>query len=207
MLILAVPAGFVIVAAREPILTLLTKPIYAERSAYLVPMLVVATILYGVSILVRNIFILAHETTKPMWWAVAAACVKIALALILVPRLGIDGAALSTVVAYVFLVTALVALSMRLMPWRLRQGVLVRILAAAAVAAVPFLLVERPDVPLLAGLCCLYGVIYTAGLFLTGVVKIEEVRRLRALLRQRPPTDVVPDEEAASADSPPPTNG
>jgi len=90
------------------------------QDAYrLLPVLVIGLLIYAIHIFL-NAALLIYTKTATMTRLVVYACaVNILLNVVLIPRIGLQGAAIATLISYLFLVVVMSAVSFRLMPLQL----------------------------------------------------------------------------------------
>jgi len=101
-LVLALPAFFGVSLLSKPILELLSTSEIAEESYLVTPFIALGTLLFGVGGGIINFSLyLAKKTKILMYTWILAACVNFALDLILIPKLGIIGAAVASSIAYI----------------------------------------------------------------------------------------------------------
>ncbi len=83
------------------------------------PVLVIGLLVYAVHIFL-NAALLIHKKTATMTGLVVYACiVNIVMNIILIPRIGLQGAAIATLVSYLFLVVLMGHISFRLLPLKI----------------------------------------------------------------------------------------
>lgn len=129
--LVATPAIFGVIAVREPLLTLLAGDEY-KTAADVIPLAFGGYLIYGsYAVLAAGLFI--HKQTARLAVATAAACgANIALNLLLIPDMGIIGAALATAVSYTGLMLALTVLSFRTLRFPLPWGYVARVVGFGA---------------------------------------------------------------------------
>lgn len=104
----------VLLTSRDVIVVLASRKF--QESYKLLPVLVVGLLIYAVHIFL-NASLLIHKKTATMTKLVVYACVfNIVLNIILIPRIGLQGAALATLISYLFMVLLMARESFRLMP-------------------------------------------------------------------------------------------
>lgn len=102
-LVLAIPAAIMVSILSKPALLLLTTPEIAENGYLVTPIIAFSTIIYGIFVLLSNkLFITNRTKTLGLLWIIAAAT-NITGNAILIPRMGIIGAAYGTAAAYMVL--------------------------------------------------------------------------------------------------------
>lgn len=98
--LVAIPSAFAISILSYPILNLLTTPEIASQGFLVVPFVALTAILYGSYGIVSQVILLEKKTKiSGLIWLVAA-IVNIVLNIILIPIIGIIGAAFTTLLAY-----------------------------------------------------------------------------------------------------------
>jgi O-antigen/teichoic acid export membrane protein len=113
---------------------------------------------------------------------------NVAVSAVLIPEIGIKGAAIGTDVAYAIWVPSHLLIIHRLLGLELRPQLLVflRAIAAAALACVPLLLLgSDPSIPVLVVGGVLACAVYLVGLRVTNEISREDLSFLRGLLARR----------------------
>ena len=101
-LMIATPAFFGVSILSKPILTTLTTPEIAEQSYMVTPFIAFSMILTGIGgVALGKSLYLAKRTDITMYNWILVAVVNLFLNVLLVPRMGINGAALATMMAFV----------------------------------------------------------------------------------------------------------
>lgn len=134
-LALAVGITCVVLLTSRDVIVVLASSKFQE--AYrLLPVLVVGLLIYATHIFL-NAALLIYKKTATMTRLVVYACVvNILLNIVLIPRMGLQGAAVSTLVSYLFMVVLMGAVSFKLMPLQLSYAGFVLNLVAGAIAYV-----------------------------------------------------------------------
>jgi O-antigen/teichoic acid export membrane protein len=136
-LALAVGVTSVVLLVSRDLIVVLASSKFQD--AYrLLPVLVIGLLIYAIHIFL-NAALLIHKKTATMTRLVVYACVvNILFNIVLIPRIGLQGAAIATLASYLFLVVVMGAVSFRLMPLQVSYGGFVGNLAAGtlSVAAV-----------------------------------------------------------------------
>jgi O-antigen/teichoic acid export membrane protein len=99
-LVLAVPAAFGLSLLSKPILSILSTPEIAQEGYMVTPFVALGMLFYGTTSIIANIISLVKRTkiSASIWFM--AAVLNLGLSLLLVPRLGIIGAAAATMIAF-----------------------------------------------------------------------------------------------------------
>jgi O-antigen/teichoic acid export membrane protein len=175
--LLSIPAVVGVTAVRRPLLLLLAGPEYLD-GADVLPLSFGGYMLYGgYAVLAAGLF-LHKKTARTSVAALVAAGVNLVLNLVLVPRLGILGAAVATAISYLGLLVALCVMSFRLLPFALPWAATLRFVGISAVmyAAIAWIELGEPLWTLVA------RVLVGAAVFLGLALGAD--RRTRALVRQ-----------------------
>jgi O-antigen/teichoic acid export membrane protein len=104
----------VFLTSRDVVVVLASRKF--QEAHHLLPVLVIGLLIYAVHIFL-NAALLIHRRTTTMTALVIYACVaNLLLNLVLIPRIGIQGAAIATLLSYLLLVILMGRVSFRLMP-------------------------------------------------------------------------------------------
>jgi O-antigen/teichoic acid export membrane protein len=98
-LMLAIPAVFGLAALAQPILRILTTEEFVAGST-VIPIVALSGLMGGVFQIIINITHLAKQTKFNMYIHIFAAASNVLLNLFLIPYMGIEGAAVSTLISY-----------------------------------------------------------------------------------------------------------
>ncbi|HLJ25250.1 MAG TPA: oligosaccharide flippase family protein [Candidatus Angelobacter sp.] len=123
-------ACIVLLTARDVIVVLASSKF---QDAYkLLPVLVIGLLIYAIHIFL-NAALLIYKKTATMTRLVVYACVfNILLNMVLIPRIGLQGAAIATLVSYLIMVLLMGNVSLRLLPLQISYAGFAFNLAAAA---------------------------------------------------------------------------
>jgi O-antigen/teichoic acid export membrane protein len=163
---------------------------FRETAERLIPWFAAAAFLQGLQAFYLAYLFTLHRRT--MWNAaicLVTALVNLALNLLLVPIIGVLGAAVGTLFSYAFVITASVLVARRWMklPWP--TGDVVKVVAACTAAA-PLALaarsIERPLLPLLVTGLALLVALTLITLFDTAGMRVPVVAAIRRMLPPRP---------------------
>jgi O-antigen/teichoic acid export membrane protein len=107
-LAIAIPSAVGLTILSKPILSFISTPLIASQGYLITPFTAVSAILFGSYAIISQILVLEKKTTIPGAIWVIAAAVNFGLNLLLIPSLGIIGAAVTTLLAYAlaFVLTA-----------------------------------------------------------------------------------------------------
>lgn len=107
-LALAIPSAVGLSLLSKPILAVLSTPQIASQGYLITPFTAISSLLLGVLVILSNTILLKKKTPLASYIWIAAAMINIALNAILVPRMGIIGAATTALAsfAFIFILTA-----------------------------------------------------------------------------------------------------
>lgn len=183
-LAIAIPFVFGAAILGEPVLEIFSTSRIAQEGRYLVPVLALAITLLGLNNLINNILFLVKKTGLMAYIWMTAAVLNLGLNILLVPRIGIMGAAVTTLIAYAVSLGLTVYFSFREFRFEIDWLFISKSLAASAVmAGVVWLISPRGlalTLPVVAGGVLIYGGIILA---LKGFSR-EEFRFLRGVFRR-----------------------
>lgn len=168
----------VLLTSKDVIVVLASKKF--QEAHHLLPVLIVGLLIYAIHIFL-NAALLIYKKTAVMTGLVLGACgANLLLNILLIPRMGLMGAAIATLLSYLLLVVMMGRVSFRLMPLKLNYLGMTGNLLAAAVAYVAVRPLELQHALLNAvvkGLLalCLYAVL--VGLMTPGIRKAVFRRR------------------------------
>ena len=176
MAIISLPLLAVTVALSDQIVHVLIGPGYA-KSAGVLPILMIAFVSICFGTLAGFLAPLLNLNWRLAIYSAVGAIANIVLNLVLIPRYGMYGSAWATVATEVLtmslmLGTGLFALRLRIVPWRILSVV------AIAAAMTGAMVLARPLGLIPAGL--IGGLVYAGGLFGLRVIRVDELRSLRA---------------------------
>lgn len=100
-LIIAIPSFFGLSLLSKPLLNILTTPDIASNGYLITPFVALSSLLLGIYTIYQKIIILEKKTIITAKIAFIAAIINLVLNLLLIPYLGIIGAAFTTLIAYI----------------------------------------------------------------------------------------------------------
>lgn len=181
-LALAIPSAFGLTILSRPLLTELSTAEIASQGYLITPFVALGAIFLGAYALTSQVIILEKKTALTgMIWVIAA-ILNLALNFLLVPYLGILGAAMTTLVAFALAFFATAYYSNRHLYFNFNLGFLIRSVLASGVMSL-LLLWMNPEGLLSLGVAVAGGaVVYFAALILLGGISREEINSLRKML-------------------------
>lgn len=116
LIFLSVPAAFGITFLAKPTLLLLSTPEMAEGGAPIVPFVALSMVFYGISMIISRVYPLHHDTkTSGTIWTLAA-IFNVITNFLLIPVIGIVGAAITTLVSRIFAFILILGIGRKYMP-------------------------------------------------------------------------------------------
>jgi O-antigen/teichoic acid export membrane protein len=131
-LMVAIPLIFTISYFSEDIIRILASAKYVEVAS-IVPLIIAPVILYGANGIFSAGLIIHKKTKTMMYAALSSALLNVALNLLLIPTMGLKGAALATMFSYSVLILTLAHYSFKLLPLSINSFVIAGYVAAAFV--------------------------------------------------------------------------
>ena len=185
-LALAIPSVVGLSLLSKPLLTILSTPEIAEQGYLITPFLALTGLLFGLFAIIAEILVLEKKTsiTGTIW--ILAAVLNLGLNIIFVPRIGIVGAAATTLFAYSLAFILSAYYSFKYLVFPVDGSFILKCLVAAAIMGVVVIIGAPQMSGGLVGITLLVGIsalIYGAGLFMLRGFKKEEIRFFRGLLR------------------------
>jgi len=99
-LLLSIPSAFGLSVLAEPLLSILTTPEFVSVGKFIIPLVSLSTIIWGAEIIFGTALRLVKHTKIFAIVFGSAALLNLGLNIILVPRWGVIGAAITTLIAY-----------------------------------------------------------------------------------------------------------
>ena len=194
LLTIVIPFVFGAAILAEPVLRMFSTPEIASQGYFVTPLAALSTLFLSVSGIIGFILVMTKKTKKlaPIW--IAAAVLNLGLNILLVPRIGILGAAITTLIAFSLALGAISYYSFKEFKFSIDWHFIIKSLIASAVMSLAVWLMAPQGnldtiLTVVAGVI-IYGVVL---LLLRGFSK-EEIRFFWGLLRRSSPT-VNPDDK------------
>ena len=184
-LLLAIPFVAGAAALARPLLTVFSTAEIGSRGHVVLPLLALSILLFGVYSIVGQMLLLTRKTALMGFLWVAAAALNLGFNILLVPRMGINGSAISSLIVYALVLGIACYYSFREVSipvdWRFISKSL---LASGTMAAV--IAFMHPQTRLETVATVLVGVIvYLVGLLLLKAIRKDEIAFFKELLRKR----------------------
>jgi O-antigen/teichoic acid export membrane protein len=185
-LAITIPFIFGATILAEPVLRMFTTPQIASQGHFIVPLIALAVSFLSIHNIISHILMFTKKTKvmAPIW--LVAAGLNIGLNILVVPRIGILGAAITTLIAYSLALALVTYYSLKEFKFRIDWRFIIKSLVASAVmSVVVWLMAPQGNLDTLLTVVIgviIYGVVL---LLLRGFSK-EEMRFFRGLLRRSP---------------------
>jgi len=141
-LMLAIPFVFGAALLSKPLLTVLANPDVAERACLVTPIVALATLFYGLNIILSNIFFVRMKTAELLKWNLLSAALNIALNLVFIYVFkSIIVAAFTTLISYALIFIPLFRKSRASLPFGIDGVGILKVTAASIIMAVLLLLI------------------------------------------------------------------
>ncbi|WP_369792293.1 oligosaccharide flippase family protein [Methanoculleus sp. MH98A] len=185
-LALAIPSAVGLSLLSRPLLTILSTPEIAEQGYLITPFMALSGLLFGLYTIITQILVLEKKTgiTGTIW--IVAATLNLGLNIIFVPRIGILGAAATTLVAFALAFVVSMYYSSKYLVFDINASFILKCLVAATIMGVVVVIGGAQMSGNLLGIILLVGIsalVYGAGLFILRGFKKEEIRFFRNMLR------------------------
>jgi len=102
-LVLAIPSAFGLSLLSKPLLTILSTPEIASQGCLITPFIAVSAVLFGIYVVIiaQSLYLVKRTDIGGKLWTIAA-ILNLGLNFIFIPRMGIIGAAITTLIAFIF---------------------------------------------------------------------------------------------------------
>lgn len=181
ILMLIIPAAFGVSILAKPILQIMTTPEFVSSGCLIVPFVASSLVLLCIyAILVQVIALVKKNEIVGTIWTIAA-LTNLGLNVIFVPRIGILGAAITTLIAYVMITAATAYFSVKYLSFTIYWQAILKSIAAAIVMCMVIWYLNPTQ--LFDVLLCIGAgaVTYAAILLLSKAFTEEEIRFFRDL--------------------------
>ncbi|WP_459191541.1 oligosaccharide flippase family protein [Halosimplex sp. J119] len=183
--IFGIPAMVGIVVLSDPIISLLSTSSAAQDASHLVPIFLIGYFIHGYDNSIRYVLTSAKRTEVLGATVILAVGSNIILNLSLIPRIGMNGAAIATVLSYLFMFSVVMYYSKSEVPITFPKATILRSISSAVImgAVLSNLNAGLSDILKIATYPLLGVVIYFSILLLTGEFSGEEVRKIKGVVQ------------------------
>ena len=178
-LVLALPSVFGLTLLSWPILSLLSTTEIADQGYMITPFVAVSMLLFGVSSILANIIGLVKRTKfSAIIWIIAAA-LNFGLTVFLVPRFNILGAALATLLAFLFVLASTAYYALGLFSLRIDFQFILKCLFASLIMSLVIVFWSPKGLLEIMGSIAVCAMVYFLVLWLLKGVDYEEMKFLK----------------------------
>lgn len=181
LMALSIPAAFGLFILAAPLLGILTTPEFTSGSL-VVPLIALGLVMFGFYQVGLHVFHLVKKTYLIVRLLGIAAALNIGLNLLLIPRMGILGAAVASLVAYAILAVLTLIFSSRYFAFSLDFSFIMKSVLASAIMAVAIWLLNPLGITEVIISILLGVVIYSGIIFALRGFSKNELRLLRDLV-------------------------
>lgn len=181
-LLLAIPSAVGLSLLSKSMLAIMSTPEIASQGYLITPFTAVSSVFLGAFVIIIQIIVLKKRTTITGSIYILAAIMNFILNLILVPYLGITGAAFTTLIAYISTFVLGVYYSTKYLKFDIGLQFIIKSLFASIVMSSVILMLNPkglPSVLFVIGVC---AVIYASVLLLLKGISREEITFFRSLV-------------------------
>jgi len=173
-LLIAIPASIALSLLSKPILLIITTEEIALNGYYVTPFIALSALLYGIYGIISNIILLEKKTkVLGIIWIIAA-LFNITLTIILVPFIGILGAALTTLISYVIAFSVTLYYSYKFFKFEFDIRFIIKSISSAIIMALIILLLEpKTIISIIISISIAFAVYLVLLLLLKGITKAE----------------------------------
>ena len=183
-LVIAIPAAFGLAALAKPIILILTTPEFLPGTL-IIPLIAFTGILVGMFQIFVNITLLFKKTYYNFFLFIVPGFVNICLNIILIPVIGILGAALATFISYLVMFLFCIVVTRRFFRFSVDFLSFIKMLISALVMYLVVLIIA-PSTVLELGMSILAGAgVYLILLFISRVFNEKEIRLIKRLINRK----------------------
>lgn len=173
-MMVAIPSAFGLSILAKPILQILTTPEFLSGYT-IVPLIAFGTLLYGVYVIGTHPIVLVYKTELITALLGTAAALNIGLNILLIPRMGILGAAVATLIAYSVLGILTLMVSRRYLKFDLSLPFMAKSVIASVIMTLCIWLIHPESIAMVIGTIFAGAAIYFAVLLLVKGLSKEEI--------------------------------
>jgi O-antigen/teichoic acid export membrane protein len=175
-------AGLVLVVCARPVLRIMVAPAFQDAAA-LVPVIVLAYFIRALGDFLRTLFLVVG---RPGYDAITnwiGALVCLACYWALIPKFGIWGAAIATVIAFAMIAAMSAVWVYRVQPYRIEAGRLAKVGTALTVAILPWFVLSASSLPAQIGIAAASLAMFPAALWVLRFATPGELQDGRAAVQ------------------------
>lgn len=181
-LVLGIPSAFGLSILSKNILLILTTSDIALNGYFVTPFVALGILFYGIYAIISHILVLVKKTkiTGTIW--IACAILNLGLNIILIPYLGIIGAALTTLIAYVVAASLTTYYSFHYMTFEFEIGFIVKTVISSIIMSIVIALINPQGILMIIFSILIGSVIYLAILIGLKGISRNELRMFKSFL-------------------------
>lgn len=134
-LIISIPAVVGLTILSKQILMILTTKEFIATGSQIIPVISLSVLLYGVIVIVSQILAVSKNTRKLAEVWIASGILNFVLNIVFVPKIGIIGAAIATLITFIFALVIMYHISLKLIKMPIDFYSIAKIIAASALMA------------------------------------------------------------------------
>lgn len=181
-LLFAIPSCFGLFILSKEFLGVFTKPEFIEKGYLIIPIVGLGVICYGIYLLLQNVVVLVKKTYLITIILGAGAFINVTLNILLIPRINILGAAIATLIAFVFMAVTMAFIAYKYIKFDLNADLVVKSIVASGIMA--FVIHQLPvsNLGTLIFAVLIGIVVYGILIFLLKGISEEEILNLKSSL-------------------------
>jgi O-antigen/teichoic acid export membrane protein len=181
-MIVAIPAAFGLSILSKPLLTVLSTPEIAEKGYLITPFVAVSMLIFGAYAIITQIIILEKQThiSGKVW--IVAGILNLGLNFLLVPYIGIIGAAFTTLLAFGFSFLITFIYSSKMLPFDMSLRPISKSLFSSSVMVIPIIIYEPTGLLNILLMIAVGAAIYFTSMYVLKAFKEEEIAFAKSLL-------------------------
>ena len=176
---LALPSVFGLSLLSWPLLSLLSTQEIADKGYMITPFVAISMLFFGIASILTNIILLVKKTKYSAIIWIFAAALNLGLTILLVPRLDILGAALATLIVFVFVLASTAYYAMGLFPVRVDGRFFLKCLIASLVMSMVILFWHPQGLLEIAGSIVVCAAVNFLALWLMKGIDREEAKHIK----------------------------
>jgi len=184
-MIIAIPATFGLSLLSKPLLTILSTPEIAEKGYLITPFIAVSMLLYGGRAITAQIIILEKQThiNGKIW--IIASILNLVLNFLLIPYIGIIGAAFTTLLAFGFVFIITTIYSNKLLPFDMSLRPILKSIFSSSLMSIPIILYQPAGLYNILMIIALCAAIYFVLMYALKTFRNEEILFFKSLIHHR----------------------
>lgn len=181
----AIPSAFGLSLLSRPLLEILATPEIASSGSMITPLVALSVLLLGVYAVIAQIIILEKKTmiTGSIW--IVAAILNLGLNLLLIPHMGILGAAVATLIAFAFVLISTVYYANKSLKIHFSLNFVLKSVMASSVMSLLLLFLSPVDTAQIFLAVASGALVYFAVLFILKGITFSEIDFFWRLLHER----------------------